>query len=174
MGISTPQSGQIAFSDLNVGILNASLTAQIDLNTAAARLGYGSTSQVSISNLRGCTGGTLTIGYRAPDKFISGGYGYDAVFTPFAGSATGVTYRPAPESTYLYRIFDVDSTTGETEFAMWNADFTEPPSGFQGTSVTRAALADGQRTLGSSTSTVVAVTYTMPTSGTISWGLKFG
>lgn len=174
MGIATPQSGQIAFSDINVGILNAGSTAQLDMNTAAVRLGYGSTSQVSISNLRGATGGVVTIAYRAPAKFVPGGYGYDSLFSPQAGSATGITYRPAPESTFLYQIFDGEFDTGTTSIGMWNADFSSPPAGWQGTNVTRAALGDGQRTINTADSGGLTVAYTMPTSGTTTWGLKFG
>jgi hypothetical protein len=170
MGIATPKTGQIAFSDLNVGIMNAGSTASLNMNTAAQRLGYGGTGQVSISNLRGCAGGTLTVGYRTGSKFIPGGYGYDTVLSS-TGSATGVTYQS--DGTYVAQMMDLDSDSNRIFCNLLQPDASPPFSGWQGTNLNRAAFDNAERTITSAEPAVFDVAYTMPTSGTINWGLRW-
>ena len=49
--MATP-AGQISFGDLSVEILQAGSTSHRDMNDAGVRLGYGSTAQLSISQLK--------------------------------------------------------------------------------------------------------------------------
>lgn len=166
MGILTPKTGQIAFSDLNVGILNAGSTASLNMNTAAVRLGFGSTGQVALSNLRGCTGGVITVAYRDPTKFIEGGYGFDDIIGP-VGSCTGVTYNATPFT--ISAIFDGDTDANRTFCRLGGT----PTAGFRGTNVNRAALADTTRTVSNADTGNFDLAYTMPTTGTVNWGVRF-
>ena len=171
MGELTPKTGQIAFSDLNTGILNAGSTASLNMNTAAVRLGFGSTAQVSISNLRGCTGGTLTVGYRTGSKFVSGGYGYDRVIST-TGSATGVTYR-ASDGTAVNQMMDLDFDNNRVFCTMAKSDTSAPDAAYDAPALNRVAYDDSVRSIISTGAGSYDCTYTMPTSGTISWGLRF-
>lgn len=169
MGTATPKTGQIAFSDLNTGILNAGSTASLNMNTAAQRMGYSTTGQVSISLLRGCSGGTISIAFQPPTKFVPGFYGYSAAYG--LGSITGATYQSP---------FLVQSLTGPgspstvTSFFLADGSYNAPTSPWQGTDVTRACTADTSRTITGTTASGVDITYTMPTTGSLTWGLKFG
>jgi hypothetical protein len=172
MGTATPRSGQIAFSDLNTGILNAGSTASLNMNTAAVRMGYSSTGQVSLSQLRGCSGGTFTIGYVPPSKFISGFYGYSAIIGP-AGSITGEIYQSP------FRITDLtqpDSVPSSTRFYLSSGspNFTAPTSPWRASDITRACIADAVRSGTGADDTTYNTNFNMPTSGTLTWGLKFG
>jgi hypothetical protein len=171
MGTATPRSGQIAFSDLNTGILNAGSSASLNMNTAAVRMGYGSTSQVSLSQLRGCSGGTMTIGYSPPSKFLPGYYGYSDIFN--IGSITGDTYSSP------WRVSDITQPDGfpsSTRFFLSSGepDFNIPSSPWTAYDITRAALADAVQSGSADSNSNFNTSYNMPTSGTITWGLKFG
>lgn len=170
MGTATPRSGQIAFSDLNTGILNAGSTDSLNMNTAAVRMGYGSTSQVSISLLRGCSGGTITIGFYPPSKFLPGSYGYSALYS--IGSITGATYQSPFLVTALTGPDSFPST--QSQFLLTDSSYIAPTSPWQGLDVTRACTADTSRTITGTADLSVDITYTMPTTGSLTWGLKFG
>jgi hypothetical protein len=87
--MATP-TGQISFGDLSVEILQAGSTSQRNMNDAAVRLGYGSTSQVSISNLKKAWGCTITEGQQT-DKFGTQ-YGFDQyLFTYGSSDDTSIT-----------------------------------------------------------------------------------
>lgn len=180
MGLATPKTGQIAFSDLNTGILNASSSAQLNMNDAAFRLGYSTTGQVSLSQLRGCTGGEFTIGFAYDSKLGLEYYGYSeySQYGGGFGSATGTLYRTNDgEVESIYNItFTLGSPGAGTTFLLYDPDgfYGNPAAGWTGDDVTRAAIANVQRSIGSTTVISVDVTYTMATSGTTTWGLKFG
>lgn len=169
MGTATPRTGQIAFSDLNTGILNASSTAALNMNTAAERMGYSTTGQVSLSLLRGSSGGTITIGFQPPTKFVPGFYGYSSVYS--TGSITGAIYQSP------FRVQSLEgpgSPSTVTSFFLADGSYAAPTSPWRGLDVTRACTANASRTITGSTDSGVVITYAMPTSGTITWGLKFG
>lgn len=176
MGTATPKTGAISFSQLNTGILNASGTAQLNMNTAAQRLGYSTTGQVSMSNLRGCTGGEFTIGQYYDSKLDATYTGYELFFS--TGSISGELYSPSNgRVTGIYNLKPGNLTPPGTssQFNLDDPDDLGPPaSGWAGTDVTRAAINNTQRTIFNTVSTQVDITYTMPVSGTTSWGLKFG
>ena len=171
MGTATPRSGQIAFSDLNTGILNAGSTASLNMNTAAVRMGYGSTSQVSISLLRGSSGGTFTIGYSPPSKFLPGYYGYSQVFS--IGSITGDTYSSPWKVSDITQMQGAPSTT-RFFLSSGAPDYNVPSSPWRAYDITRACIADAVQSGSADSNQNFNTSYNMPTSGTLSWGLKFG
>ena len=91
MGTATPKTGQIAFSDLNTGILQAGSTASLNMNTAAQRMGYSLTEQVSISLLRGCIGFATAFSLIPASKFVPAYY----------DAAPNLTYSPAGDKIQL-------------------------------------------------------------------------
>jgi hypothetical protein len=139
------------------------------MNTAAQRMGYSTTGQVSLSLLRGCSGGTITIGYQPPTKFVPGFYGYSSVYS--LGSITGATYQ----SPFLVTgLTGAGSPSTQTTFYLSDGSYVAPTSPWRGLDVTRACTADASRTITASNDGGVDITYTMPTTGSLTWGLKFG
>lgn len=67
--MATP-TGQISFGDLNTEIMQAGSTTQRNMNDAGVRLGYGSTAQLSISQLKKAWAATVTEG-TSSDKYGS-------------------------------------------------------------------------------------------------------
>jgi hypothetical protein len=177
MGIATPKTGAISFSQLNTGILNASSTAQLNMNTAAQRLGYSTTGQVSMSNLRGCTGGEFTIGQYYDSKIDVTYTGYVGPLS--TGSITGELYATNDgivSGIYNNKPGNLTPPGPVASFELVDPDdlFSVPPTGWNADAVTRAAISNTERTISGAGGLYVPVTYTMPVSGTTTWGLKFG
>jgi len=139
MGVATPLTGQIAFSDLNSGILQQGTTTQLNMNTAGARLGYGSTSQVSISNLRGCFGLTVSSFTFQPANKYSPAYYY---------AAPGVTFSPSGDT--IQTIIQI--TLSDPDYDGFGFNNTPPAAGasYYGTNVTRVASDNTLRSVTSS------------------------
>lgn len=137
--MATP-SGQISFADLSVEILQAGSTSQRSLNDAGVRLGYGATSQVSISQLKKAWGCTITEGSFS-DKFGSQ-YGFDAFFYSYGSTndstITGTTSLVASKS-----------SGGGTSTQFWGGSGVYE-TGFRATDVGRIAIAGVSYAFGAS------------------------
>jgi hypothetical protein len=160
--MATP-TGQIAFSDLNTELLRAGSTAQLNMNTAGVRLGFGSTSQLSISELKKAWGATITCG-SITNKFGTRS-GYDSSVSPAIGSMDSITYTPGNEI----------GTIQTGEFGTSYGGYFFLP-GYLPTNVNRWCLADASRTIDSAcndSGIVYWSGYNMPTSGTVSFGIRW-
>lgn len=166
--MATPATGAISFSDLRGEIMQSGSGA-ISLNTAAARLGFGSTSQVSISELRKCYGATITAG----TQNVSG-KGFDFTFDGYIVSTIGsidndvLTSGQVLEAAYTFYDFGVLQAT-VLEFSFPST------SGFESTNVNRVATANTTRTISSTSSDEVflATSYVFPSSGTVTIGIRW-
>ena len=160
MGTATPKTGQISFADLNTGILQAGSTAQLNMNTAGVRMGYGSTAQLSMSDLRGCYGVSAST-YLAPGtKYVP----------PFYRTPE-YTHSAAYDAFYI-----VQGTFGQDD----NINFLYVSgAGWDGSNLNRIAIDGGTKTYtaGSPASSYGYVTPNfVPTTTTASFtvGLRFG
>lgn len=185
----TPSS-QIGFSDLNVEILQQASTTQTDLNTSGVRLGYGSTGQVSISQLRKAYGATVTCG---PAQQIAKGIQAVGYFGGQPAPATGsvddqIIDGSAPANARFIRAYSstvsgVQTSTQlgwmelTTSTAYANGSFQRCAIGgtvytSQATQTSSPAIINGQqRAL-----TIVQLAntqYLFPASGTVTVGLKW-
>lgn len=132
--MATP-SGQISFGDLSVEILQAGSTSQRSLNDAGVRLGYGATSQVSISQLKKAWGCTITEGSYS-DKF-GVQYGFDQYIYLFGSSNdTSIT-----GSTVLMWA-KYGSLGGSSGAGFWINGSGTYETGFRATDVGRLAFGD--------------------------------
>lgn len=122
MGTATPKTGQISFADLNTGILQASSTAQVDMNTAAQRIGFGATSQLSMSELRGCYGVATTWNVQPATKYAPSYY-----YSP------EYTHSPAYDAFYMVQ----DAYGGSDSISFLYLSGT----GWDGTNLNRFAVA---------------------------------
>lgn len=163
MGIATPKTGQIAFSDLNDGILQTTTTAQLDMNTAAQRMGYGTTAQVSISQLRGCVGLTTSFTFQPASKF-----------TPaYWGASPGLTYNSAGD--FINQINENPFNTAADVAYFYGSGFNPPGTGWKGTDVTRVASENTVRNiLGVDEFAVNFDPGVIDGSASRSFGFKFG
>lgn len=163
--MATPATGAISFADLSVEIMQASSTSQRSMTSASQRLGYGATDQVSMSDLRKAYGATVTIGSYSSKFFTL--YGYDTV--DYGGGATGsIDDNVITGTQTLQACAEYTTSSGNTLF-----QFNSIETGFEGTNVNRAAIADTTRTLGTSNTDYRFVTYSMPASGTVTIGLRW-
>jgi len=135
MGTATPKTGQIAFSDLNTGILQAGSTTSLNMNTAAQRMGYSLTGEVSISLLRGCIGFATAFTFYPASKYVPAYY----------AAEPNLTYSPAGDK--------IVSVVGSSGFGYDGAGLSggspgsDPSIGWRGTSATRIVVNDSSRTL---------------------------
>lgn len=163
--MATPATGAISFSDLNTEIMQVGSTTQRSMNSAAQRLGFGATSQVSMSDLRKAYGATVTCGVYA-DKFVTI-TGYDTNYP--IGSVDDSVIVGSQNLNGAATAF----TGSTTNYAYWNAVET----GYEATNVSRIATADTLRTaeIGlSDTYTLIFSGYSgFPGSGTVTIGIKW-
>lgn len=164
MGVATPKSGQIAFSDLNSGILQAGTTAQLDMNTAGARLGYGSTSQLSISNLRGCLGFTTGFTLQPATKYTPAYY---------QSPQLSLTYSPNSDFVYYVQGPGVINTDNISFYA---PGFADPSAGWKATNITIVASENTTRTIDNSLTSNSVVQFTpaiINSTAVRAFGVKF-
>lgn len=162
--MATPTTN-FGFSSLNTEILQRSSTTQIGLNDAAVRLGYGATSQVSLSALRRAYGATITSGSYT-SKFISF-TGYNPNLGPTGSIDDNIVNVSSPAVTL--NSF-VTFSSGNTI-----ASFTTA-SPFLGSQCQRVATGNALRTITGDTTqanTVEIASYTFPSSGTVTIGFKW-
>jgi len=160
--MATPATGAISFSDLNTEIMQVGSTTQRSMNSAAQRLGYGATSQVSMSDLRKAYGATVTCGVYA-DKFVVI-TGYDTTYP--IGSVDDSLIVGSQN-------LDGAATANSINYAYWNT----LESGYEGTNVNRIATADTLRTTdipNSDSNTLIFTGYSgFPGSGTVTIAIRW-
>jgi hypothetical protein len=170
MGVATPKTGQIAFSDLSDGILQQGTTSQLNMNTAGVRMGFGSTSQLSISELRGCVGLSTSFTLQPATKFVPQHYAAFPNLTynsagDFIYSVGENPFNPAPPG----------GTDGTDYITLYASGFNPPGPGWQGGSVNRAASEGSTKTI---TGADISYFYMQPqvVDGTTSraFGFRFG
>jgi len=131
--MATP-TGQIAFSDLNGEILQATTSNQLNMNTAGVRLGYGSTSQLSISELKKAYGATITCG------------SYTDKFGTITGYNPSVAIGSIDDGQYTPGYYVVSCSSGT--FGGTNSLYTDPAStGFLPSGINRIAASDSLRSV---------------------------
>jgi hypothetical protein len=166
--MATPATGAISFADLNTQLLQAGSTAQVSMNSAAQRLGFGATSQVSISELRKAYGATVTCDFFSDFKFVSL-WGYFAFFP--LGSVDNASIVSSQTLEIAGTAGDGGLNPVSTSFG-----FVNVASGYEGTNVNIVATANTSRTIdsGPTTSTEVYMTgYNFPSSGTVTIGIRW-
>lgn len=163
--MATPTTN-FGFSSLNTEILQRTSTTSISLNDAGVRLGYGATSQVSLSDLRRAYGATITSG-QYTSKFLSF-TGYNKDFGP-TGSVDNMTINASSPLATLNSFF---SATGGNTLAAFT---TGNP--FFANQLSRVATANTVRTrtgnLADPNFCDIGNSYTFPTSGTVTVGFKW-
>jgi hypothetical protein len=163
--MATPASGAISFSDLSSEIVRQTSTAQLSMNTAAQRLGYGSTSQVSMSDLRKCYGATVTAGL-----FNGGGGDIYTGYDPGFGIGS-VDYATITGSMTLYGATSY-TLNGVLQYS--DVIFLNYITGYNGTDVNRVAIANDTKTIDSAQANSVSIIpYEFPSSGTFTIGIRF-
>jgi hypothetical protein len=164
--MATPTTN-FGFSSLNTEILQRTSTTSIGLNDAAVRLGYGATSQVSLSDLRRAYGATVTCGSFS-SKFLSL-TGYSSAFGPTGSIDDNVINVSSPNAT----LNGVYSIVGGNTLA--SLETTASP--FLGSQCQRFATVNTQRTITGNTAEAnfidIGTSYTFPSSGTVTIGLKW-
>lgn len=168
--MATPKTGAISFSDLNIELMQEGSTAQRSISSAGARMGYTAGSQVSMSDLTGCFGGTVTAGTFAGDKYMSTVDGY---FDGYAGSVDDRVYTPGGYIKSIYEQYAENPNLTQIIISGDPTNLTTPPAGFYGTNINRVALADTTKSINTSATNGVDVVYNMPGSGTVTFGLRF-
>jgi hypothetical protein len=166
--MATPASGEISFSDLRTEIMQSGSGA-ISIGGsggAGERLGYGTSDQISMSDLRKAWGATITCGTYT-DKFGTTN-GYSATFSPALGSMNSSTYTPG------YGIDSIATGSG-INYCYYN----EAPGGYDViNNLNRFALGNSLRTISDQAN--VPPEYfkwsgnAIPSSGTISVGFRWG
>ncbi len=164
--MATPTTN-FGFSSLNTEILQRTSTTAISLNDAAVRLGYGATSQVSLSDLRRAYGATIT-SVREENKFYTA-TGYNSGIP--IGSVDDDTISASSPVQTLYGAFTIFGSPNQS-FITLGAD---PATPFQANQVIRAATANTVRTITANTNNTEfqISSYVFPDSGTVTIGLKF-
>lgn len=165
--MATPTT-TLGFSNLNTEILQRTSTTQISLNDAGVRLGYGATSQVSLSDLRRAYGATITSGSYT-DKFFSF-TGYDRL--PIGSGNTGaIDDDTINAASPLVKIAYFASFAGSNTIAY--LDQTSSP--FLGSNIARVATANTLRTVRSTDANTIDIGqgWSFPSSGTVTIGLKW-
>lgn len=172
--MATPKTGSISFSQLNSEIMRTSTTTQRSLNEAAQRLGYGATSQVSMSDLRGCAGMTITCGstYVPATKYVPGYNidGYTTYTSPVTGSIPNYDWMVVSDCE-VRELADTDDVT--TGLVITSGGGGEPVDGYRASQLARLAIANTLYSHSAVGNTAATVSYDMPTSGTRTLGLKF-
>ena len=164
--MATP-TGQIAFSDLNTELLRAGSTAQLNMNSAGQRLGYGGSSQVSISELKKSFGATVTCGTYT-DKFgTTTGFAPGIGPPPGIGSMDSATYTPGYSFSYL-----------ATGFGLNSLQSSPSAPGFAFDTINRFALDNSTRGISipgypASADVLPFDGPAMPGSGTITMGVRW-
>lgn len=167
----TTPTGQISFGDLNTEIMQAGSTAQRNMNDAGVRLGYGSTAQLSISQLKNAWAATVTEGTYT-DKFGSS-YGFLSGVSTGSIDDASITATSTCTDTYY-------GTFGAATYTFWSGF----ESGYRASAVSRWAIGgtnitgftatdhngspEGLDQLSSNTSS-----YGLDGSGTVTVGLKW-
>lgn len=163
--MATPATGAISFADLNSEIVRQSSTAQLSMNTAAQRLGYGATSQVSMSDLRKSYGATVTAGL-----FNGGGGDIYTGYDPGFGIGS-VDYSTITGSMTLSAAV---SLTLDSDLQYSDIVFANYITGYNGTDVNRVAIANDVKTIDSAQANSVSIIpYAFPSFGTFTIGIRF-
>lgn len=173
--MATP-TGQISFGDLNTEIMQAGSTTQRNMNDAGVRLGYGSTAQLSISQLKKAWAATVTEG-TSSDKYGSY-YGFQT--SPNPNPACGSIDDSTITSGGSYLFQTSYGTFGGSTVTQWDG----LEAGFRATAITRWAIGgtnitgfsavDDDGSPGSSDYLASSASaYGLDGSGTVTIGLKW-
>lgn len=171
----TPASGAISMANMNTEIRRVGSTSQVSMSEIRTR--YGGSGQINFSDLRDCEGFTVTCGTYA-DKVSS----YDGFLKAFSvGSVSpneGNGMIQFATNSYLSGFSSQPQGTGSSA-SLSLADSTNPFSinnisvGYRGIDITRIVTANTSRSLGSGTNPSRDFTYDFPGSGTIHCLVKF-
>jgi hypothetical protein len=139
--MATPTTN-FGFSSLNTEIFQRTSTTAISLNDAGAMLGYGATSQVSLSDLRRAFGGVVTSDTLATKFYTFTGWDNGSLGFGVIGAITNRVVTSGGSTLSLVGTFD---TT--TNYLIMDNSVTP----FKANQVTRFAAANTLRTISNQT-----------------------